>query len=145
MLRYVAGAGSALLLVLAGFFVWKGRADTDHPIPPAPEPAALISPLRQPPPATPPAASERSREEKRFARADKDRNGRISLDELYLPRRKAFARLDRDKDGRLAFEEWAAGTATKFAKADGDGSGWLSGAEYAATRPKPKAKPKCRC
>jgi EF hand domain-containing protein len=144
MLRYFAGAGSALLLLLAGFFIWKGRADTD-PIPPPPEPAAQMSPLRQPRLAPPPAASERGKEEKRFARADKDRNGRITLDELYLPRRKAFARLDRDKDGRLGFEEWAAGTAARFAKADADRSGWLAPREYEATKPKPKAKPKCRC
>jgi hypothetical protein len=145
MVRYVAGAGSALLLVLAGFFIWTGRAGTDDPIPPPPEPEALVSPLRPTLLATPPAASEKSKEAKRFARADKDRDGRISLDELYLPRRKAFARLDRDKDGRLGFEEWAAGTAAKFAKADGDRSGWLSRAEYETTKPKPKAKPKCRC
>ncbi len=145
MLRYLAGGGSALLLLLAGFFIWKGRADTDDPIPPAPEPAALMSPLRRLPPATPPAASERSREAKRCARADKNRDGRIGLDELYLPRRKAFARLDRDQDGRLVFEEWAAGTAARFARADADGSGWLAPAEYETTKPKTKAKPKCRC
>jgi EF hand len=145
MLRYLAGGASALLLLLAGFFIWMSRADSEDPIPPAPEPTALMSPLRPPRLATPPAASEKSREQKRFARADKDRDGRISLGELYLPRRKAFARLDRDKDGRLGFEEWAAGTAAKFAKADGDRSGWLSAGEYEATKPKAKAKPKCRC
>jgi hypothetical protein len=146
MLRYVAGGISALLLIAAGFFMLNGRADGEDPIPPAPEPAALMSPLggaKAVP--RPPAASERGKEEKRFARADKDRNGRITLDELYLPRRKAFARLDKDGDGRLGFEEWAAGTAAKFAKADADRSGWLGAREYESTKPKAKAKPKCRC
>jgi hypothetical protein len=30
-------------------------------------------------------------------------------------------------------------------KADTDRSGWLSPREYEATKPKTKAKPKCRC
>ena len=41
-----------------------------------------------------PEADAKSKEEKRFARADKNEDGRISLAELVEPRRKAFAKLD---------------------------------------------------
>ena len=151
MLRFAAGAASAMLLIVAGFFIWKGQAEGESAVPPAPK--ALVAPLPAaettprlskglPPP---PEATEKSKDEKRFARADKDEDGRITLAELYEPRRKAFARLDVNGDGRLSFEEWAASTAAKLKKADADRSGWLSPREYAATKPKTKPKPKCRC
>jgi hypothetical protein len=93
-----------------------------------------------------PEADPKSKEEKRFARADKDDNGRISLAELVEPRRKAFAKLDLNHDGRLSFEEWAAKTIDKFASADADKSKWLTPAEYATTAPKPaRKKPVCSC
>ena len=146
MLRIVAGAASAMLVGGAGFFFWLSRAEADDPVPPAPAPtAAYATPLKSPALTEPPAATEKSKEEKRFARADKDKDGKIVLDELYQPRRKAFAKLDKDGDGRLAFEEWAASTAEKFAKADADRNGALTAKEYASTAPKRKPKPKCKC
>ena len=146
MLRIVAGVVSGLLLIVGGIFLFKSQAGAESPIPPPPQPVAMQTPLVRAAPADmPPAASEKSKEEKRFARADKDRNGRITLDELFLPRRKAFAKLDSDGDGRLVFEEWAASTSEKFAKADTDRSGWLGAKEYESTKPKTKPKPKCRC
>jgi len=146
MVRYVAGGASALLLIAAGFFIWRSGADAEDSIPPAPPPRA-ISYQGAPAPrlGQPPAMSELTRESKRFARADRDRDGRITLAEQLQPRRKAFAKADRDGNGSLSFEEWTAGTATKFAKADKDRSGWLDAAEYEASRPKPKAKPRCKC
>ena len=148
MLRIVAGLASAVLLVAAMAFLWKSRAEAEDPVPPAPvaqsAPPAL-GPLRETPVATPPAAHEKTKEEKRFGRADKDKDGRITLDELYQPRRKAFAKLDANGDGRLSFEEWAAKTATKFAKADADGNGALTPREYQTTKPKTRATPKCKC
>jgi len=150
MLRFAAGAGSAILLVLAGFFIWKGQAESESAVPPAPKIsfAAQTAPAPTPsvrglPPA--PQATEKSKEEKRFSRADRNEDGRITLDELYEPRRKAFAKLDGNSDGRLSFEEWAKSTAVKFGKADADRSAWLSPREYASTAPKTKPKPKCRC
>ena len=146
MIRLVAGGASALLLIVAGFFILKSRAEADDPIPPAPAPrAAPYRPFTGPGPASPPAASQRSREAKRFARADRNRDGRITLDEQLQPRRKAFARADRDGSGALSFDEWTAASALRFAKADKDRSGWLDAAEYEAARPKPKAKPRCAC
>ncbi len=144
MIRVAAGSVSALLLIAALFFIWRSRADADDPIPPSPPPGQYRA-LTGPAPAGPPAATEKSKEERRFARADRNRDGRITLDEQLQPRRKAFARADRDGSGALSFEEWTAPTATRFAKADKDRSGWLDAAEYEAMRPKPKPKPKCRC
>ena len=92
-----------------------------------------------------PTADPKSREEKRFARADKKEDGRISLAELVEPRRKAYAKLDLNQDGRLSFEEWAVKTIDKFETADADKSKSLTAAEYATTAPKRKAKPACSC
>jgi hypothetical protein len=145
MVRYMIGGASALLLIAAIFFIWRGRAEAGDPIPPAPEGRLAIAAPAARPLAAPPAMTERDREQKRFARADGNGDGRILLVEQLLPRRKAFARVDRDSSGSLSFEEWSAGTAAKFAKADKDRSGWLSAAEYEAMKPKPKPRPKCRC
>src|SRR4051812_41904109 len=97
MIRWAAGAASALALVLALFFVWKSRAQAHDPIPAAP--AAVASSAasgdeEDGQEAAPPSASAKSKEEKRFARADHDKNGRIVLAELLAPRRKAFDKLD---------------------------------------------------
>jgi hypothetical protein len=95
--------------------------------------------------ADPPEASAKSREEKRFFRADKDKNGRIEREELLASRRKAFAKLDRDGNASLSFEEWADKTISKFRDADADRSGWLTPAEYAATAPSSPKKRRCSC
>ena len=145
MVRYIAGGASALLLIAAGFFIMRSGAEAENPIPTAPPQAGEYRPLTGPGAAAPPAASPKSREDRRFARADRDRDGRITLAEQLQPRRKAFARADRDSNGSLSFEEWTAASAARFAKADKDRSGWLDAAEYEATRPKPKAKPGCAC
>lgn len=145
MLRYLAGVGSALLLVAAGFFIWKGIAQEEPAvIPPAPAAVAEAEPEAGRPPA-PPAADERTREERRFDRADRDDDGKITLEELYHPRRTAFARLDRNGDGRLAFEEWAVSTSDKFAGADANRDRSLSRAEYATTAPRRRPARRCAC
>lgn len=146
MVRYVAGGASALLLIAAGFFVWRSGAEAENVVPPAPAPRAEAYRAGAGPRlAQPPAQPERSREARRFARADRDRDGRLTLDEQLAPRRKAFAKADRDGNGSLSFEEWTVASAGRFAKADKDKSGWLDAAEFEASRPKPKAKPRCKC
>ena len=93
-----------------------------------------------------PEASAKSREEKRFSRADKNKDGKIESEEIFGARRKAFAKLDANGNGALSFEEWAAKTIDKFKGADGDKSGTLTAAEYATTAPPPpKAPAKCGC
>ncbi|MEO6247121.1 MAG: hypothetical protein ABIO85_00870 [Sphingomicrobium sp.] len=85
-----------------------------------------------------PEATAKTREEKRFARADKDKDGKVTEEELLAPRHKAFAKLDQDHNGMLSFNEWAAKTINKFEGADDDKNGALTAEEYAETAPKPK-------
>jgi hypothetical protein len=150
MLRIVGGCAAALALVLAGFFIWKGRASAEGGVPSATAAAAFVqdssSASGRRGLSLPPSASEKSKEEKRFARADANQDGKVMLAELLEPRHKAFARLDKDGNGQLSFDEWAAKAEEKFAEADGDRSGWLSAAEFAETKPKTRAKPaRCAC
>jgi uncharacterized protein YxeA len=143
VVRYVAGLVSVLFLIIGAVLFWQARPDEAQavPMPPPPQASGKLSPLPEPPEATP-----KSREEKRFGRADKDDDGRITAAELFEPRRKAFAKLDVNGNGVLSFEEWAVRTVDKFQGADKDRSGWLTPAEYATTAPKPpKRKARCSC
>jgi hypothetical protein len=144
--------------MLGGFFIWQGVAQGDSSLTApdfeAPEFAAQEEEggggaAEEGRPATPPSADARTKEQKRFDRADKDKNGAVVLDELFQPRRKAFARLDTNGDGRLSFEEWAVRTSKRFSEADRDRNGALTRAEFATTAPRrrtaSRAKPGCRC
>ncbi len=137
---------SFLLLITGGVLLWRGSAQ-EPSLPPAPQPrfAAAATPATLQPIGQAPSADPKSKEEKRFARADKNEDGRISLAELVEPRRKAFAKLDVNQDGKLAFEEWAVKTIDKYEGANEDKNGWLTPTEYASTAPKRKAKPVCSC
>jgi len=148
MRRFLAGAGSALLLAGAGFFLWTGLAqDDENPVPEAPV-GAGSAPIVAGPPGQPPSADERSREQRRFERMDRDNDGKIAQAEYLLPRRRAFDRLDADHDGRLAFEEWALSTSRRFAQADANHDASLSRAEFATTAPRRRPQTRqanCRC
>jgi hypothetical protein len=148
MWRYFVGAGAALLLALAGFFLFRSPASSEPKLPALPPAAAVAegAAAEDPLPAEAPKASARTREQKRFDRYDKDRNDAITREEYLLSRRKAFGKLDVNGDGRLAFDEWAVKTVGKFGGADKDKSGVLTRAEFATTAPKPrKSAPKCAC
>ena len=146
MTRWLAGIAAVLLIIAGTVIAFRSRAQESN-IPQAPQPrlaAAASGRLAAIPEA--PQADAKSKEEKRFARADKNEDGRISLPELVEPRRKAFAKLDLDGDGKLGFEEWAARSIGKFADADADRNKVLTPAEYATTAPKPRPKkPTCAC
>lgn len=131
MWRYLAGAVGALLLGGGGLIMWQTLGASPPLTPP---PAALVT--MEAPQATtePPAATEKTREEKRFQRYDKDRDLKITREEYLASRRKAYAKLDTNGDGKLGFEEWAIVTATKFSGADSDKSATLTPAEFATTR-----------
>ena len=147
MARFIAGAAACLLFVTGAFLLWQGRAQDSSMLPDAP-PAVAGQPSMVVAGSVPqaPEATAKSREQKRFSRADKDKDGKIAKEELLAPRRKAYAKLDANGDGRLSFEEWAVKTLDKFSDADRDRSGWLAPAEYASTAPKPaKRKPACAC
>ena len=143
MARWLAGIAAVLLLISGGILALQGSAE-EPAIPPAPRPRLAAAVPLSPTPSAP-EADPKSKEEKRFDRADKDENGRITLAELVEPRRKAFAKLDVNSDGKLSFDEWAVRTIDKFEGADSDGNEMLTRAEYAATAPKPRKKPACSC
>ena len=143
MTRFLAGAATCFLLLTGAFLLWQGQARQPAafaaPSPAAPDASATAEPLRAP------EATPKSREERRFSRADKDKDGRIAKEELFAPRRKAFAKLDANGNGALSFEEWAVKTVGKFGDADKDRSGWLTPAEYATTAPPPPKRERCSC
>lgn len=147
MVRFLAGAAACFLLLTGAFLLWQSRAEQAAGLPSAPPPRAPDGPLinlaRIP---VAPAADPKDKEQKRFDRADKNRDGTIVLAELVEPRRKPFAKLDLNRDGKLSFEEWAVKTIDKFKTADANRNGGLTRAEFATTAPKPKAKkPDCAC
>lgn len=138
MWRYLGGAASMLVLMGAGFFLVREMAASETPLPPAPPEATASeasAPLRAP------AADEATKEEKRFNRTDRDKNGAIAKAEFLYTRQRAFQRLDTNGDGAISFDEYAAKTSEKFIKADGDKSGVLDRREFATTRVIRKAKP----
>ena len=144
MARFFAGAAAAFLLLTGAFLFWQSHAATS-PLPPAPEPRQATQSVFAAQPLEAPEASPKSREEKRFSRADKNKDGRIQSEEILAPRRKAFAKLDKNSDGSLSFEEWAAKSIDKFKGADSDRSGWLTPVEYATTAPPPPKNKRCSC
>ena len=141
MWRYIAGGVSALLLVTAGIIIFKGHASAPPPLAArpvigAPAQAAAL-------PDAVPEASDRTREQKRFDRYDKDRNGNVTREEFLAQRRKVYAKLDLNHDGVLSFDEWAVKAEAKFADADKDKSGAMTTAEFATTAVKRKVRIGC--
>jgi hypothetical protein len=147
MLRFFAGAASAFLLLTGVFIIWQSRAERAPTLPTAPAARGTGSPSLFAASARleAPQATPKTREEKRFSRADKNKDGRIEPNELLDPRRKAFGKLDSNGNGSLSFEEWAVKTIGKFKGADKDRNGLLSAAEYATTAPPPPKHPSCSC
>ena len=146
MLRILAGAAASFLTMTGAFLVWQSHAQQAPTLPEAPPPRmGTPSMVAAPTRLEAPEATPKSREERRFSRADKDKNGRIESEEMFGPRRKAFAKLDKNGNGTLSFDEWAVKTVDKFKGADRDRSGWLTPAEYATTAPPPPKKKRCAC
>ncbi len=142
MWRYLAGGGAGLAALAAAGVMWAGRDGAPAALlPPQPEPVSATAPL----PDRVPEATERTREERRFGRYDKDRNGQITREEYLASRRKAYAKLDTDGDGQLSFDEWAAKTTAKFTTADRDRSGTMSAPEFATTAVKRKPARPVNC
>ncbi len=150
--RFLAGSVAALLLVAAGIVWWQGRGGDRQPLHAQPLPpqkgddlpgAGDADAVGAPPPV--PQAEARTREEKRFDRYDRNRDGIITRNEMMASRANAFRKLDKDGNNLLSFEEWAVKTSDRFANADANRDGRLTRAEFATTAPKPKAKPACNC
>jgi hypothetical protein len=149
--RIVLGAFVGLLLVAVGLFWLQGRAEVEEGAPP-PEPAAAARPEGLPSadvaglagPA-PPEASELTREQRRFFRYDRNRDLKITRNEMLSSRTDAFRDLDTDGNNLLTFEEWAVTTAQRFDSADANGDRELTQREFATTAPKPGSTPRCQC
>jgi len=134
MNRMILGAFGAMLLLAIGLFWLQGRAQVEEGAPP-PDPALLpgaadadtdalptadVAGLEGP---APPEADELSRDQRRFFRFDRNRDGRVTRNEMLSTRTNAFRRLDKDSNNLLSFEEWAATTAERFAEMDTNGDG----------------------
>lgn len=154
MNRILLGAFGALALAMLGLFWMQGRAQVEEAAPPpeatnnaaVEDPNALpstdVGDMRGP---EPPEASELSREQRRFFRYDRNRDLRITRNEMLSTRTNAFRDLDTDGNNLLTFEEWAVTTATRFDDMDANGDGELNSAEFATSRPKPRRTTGCRC
>lgn len=142
--RLAAIAGGGLLLVGA-ISLWftaddgNGRAglatparaeSTPTPVQEASAGEPMLDVPEQPAP--------KSREEKRFARSDRNDDGLVQQGEFLHQRRRNFDKLDVNGDGRMSFDEYAAEGIKKFDGADADGNRLLSAAEYASTAPRPR-------
>ncbi|MFC7537820.1 hypothetical protein ACFQPG_10655 [Sphingomonas sp. GCM10030256] len=82
MWRFFAGVAACFLMMTGAFLLWQRRAPAETQLPEAPVlagPQDALAPLE---PRRPPTASAKSRDEKRFARADKDDDGKITCEEL---------------------------------------------------------------
>lgn len=150
MNRIVLGALAALVLVGIGLFWLQGRAQVEKGASPPIVPTAAATGLPKGDLAGVngpglPRASELTREQQRFFRYDRNRDLKITRDEMLSTRVDDFRKLDQDGNNLLTFEEWAAATADRFGGADANHDGWLSQAVFATTAPKRKPKPTCAC
>jgi hypothetical protein len=144
MWRFFAGAAAAFLLLTGAFLLWQSRAQGPS-LPGAPAPRATSGSFFGSGQALEaPEASAKTREEKRFSRYDKNKDGKVAADEYLAARRKNFDKLDLDRNGALSFPEYAAKGIEKF-NAAGGRKGWLSPAEFVATAPPPPKRKTCSC
>jgi hypothetical protein len=146
MWRYLIGGAAIVALGGAGISLLRVHASPPPILPrPRPAPVASVDPLERDDAAKVPEALPATREQKRFDRYDKDRDGKVSREEYLAARRKAFAKLDANGDGRLSFDEWAVKAESKFAAADRDRSGAMDRAEFATTAVKRTSRPRAKC
>ena len=143
MIRFLAGVVAALLLATAGVLLWNGRATDRHlpGAPPGPGPSMFGKETGD----APPAATDESREQRRFARYDKDEDGEVSQAEFLAARRRNYDKLDASHDGKLDFNEYATKAIDKFTGADKDHSTTLNAVEFAATAVKRKTAATAPC
>ena len=147
MWRYLVGGAAIVALIGAAIVFFSGKAPSAAVLAAQPRGTmqAALSAGATPLPDAAPEASERTREQKRFDRVDKDRDGQVTREEYLAARRKAYAKLDADGDGRLSFDEWAIKATTKFAGADADKSGAMTAPEFATTAVKRKPSSRAAC
>jgi len=154
MRQTVLGVLLGLVFAGVGVFWWQGRARVEQNAPPPPEPEEIVEVDPNALPESdagemvgpaPPEASELTREERRFFRYDRNRDRKITRNEMLSTRADAFRKLDKDGNNLLTFEEWAVRTSDRFTEMDGNGDLELTAAEFATSAPKRTRKPACRC
>ena len=144
MARFLAGAVASFLLLTGAFFFWQSRAASNSPFPAAPAPRlAAASLFGGGEPLQAPEANPKTREEKRFSRYDRNKDGKVEAQEYLAARQRNFEKLDVDRNGALSFQEYAVKGIEKF-NAAGGRKGWLTPAEFVATAP-PQVKRKAAC
>jgi len=144
LLRFLAGAAASFLLLTGAFLIWQSRAEHASGLPGAP-PARAATLFGSTEPLQAPEASAKTREEMRFARYDKDKDGKVETMEYLAARRRNFDKLDVDHNGALSFAEYAVKGIGKF-NAAGGRKGFLTPAEFVVTAPPPpKHKLGCSC
>lgn len=144
MLRFFAGVAVCFLLMTGAFLIWQSHAEKAPGLPAAPASSGVASWLGSSTPLQAPEADEKTREQKRFSRYDKNKDGKIEQDEYLAARRRNFDKLDVDHNGALSFAEYAAKAIEKFDAAGGR-KGFLNEAEFATTAPKRSTKRKASC
>jgi hypothetical protein len=147
VLRFFAGVAVCFLLMTGAFLLWQSRAEHAASLPNPPEArSGGFSLFGSDDSLQAPEATEKTREQKRFSRYDKNKDGKIVPDEYLAARKKNFDKLDLDHNGALSFQEYAAKAIDKF-NAAGGRKGYLTEAEFATTAP-PRAKHRknsCSC
>ena len=149
MWRYLTGGAALIALIGAAILGFGGKVRSGPVL--APQPTAQAQTQARPDggtdplPIMAPRAIDATREQRRFQRYDKDRDGAVTRDEYLVARRKAYTKLDVDGDGRLSFDEWAVKATTKFADADRDKSGAMTAPEFATTAVKRKGPARVNC
>jgi EF hand len=145
LLRFLAGAAACFILLTGAFLIWQSRAEHSTAFSAAQGAPRAGGSLFGGTPLRAPEASEKTREEKRFSRYDKNKDGKVQAEEYLAARRRNFDKLDLDHNGGLSFQEYAIKGIEKFNTAGGR-KGWLSPAEFVATAPPPpKRKIGCSC
>ena len=145
MWRFFAGVAASFLLLTGAFLIWHSHAQQGPTLPDAPPARAASASLFAPETRLQaPEASPKSREERRFSRYDKNKDGKVQAPEYLAARQRNFEKLYADHNGALSFQEYAVSGIEKF-NAAGGRKGWLSPAEFVATAPPPPKKPKCSC
>jgi len=119
MWRYIGGGAAIFFLLSATVFLTRQMASSEVTLP---DPPALSASDQSP--LIAPVADEATKEERRFNRYDRDKNGSVGRGEYLSSRQKA---------------------SEKFGAADKNRSGGLDRQEFATTRVVRKPKPKADC
>jgi hypothetical protein len=146
VLRFFAGVAVCFLLMTGAFLLWQSHAEHTAGVPAAPGNRSSGFSLFGSSDSTleAPEASEKTREQKRFSRYDKNKDGKVQIDEYLAARRKNFDKLDLDHNGALSFPEYADKAIEKF-KGAGGAKGFLTEAEFATTAPPRSKKRRTTC